>query len=179
LLELGGVRSPGRVADLHIGTYRISYLLGDLLPSATIESVDIWEDERYEIEPTLRLLRELESVPAERARLRVNRARSGKVPLPDASCDAVVLGLGLHEIPAGSPREEILSEAKRVLKPNGRLLLFEHTVDLQSLLVFGPGIAHWVRRSEWIRLMRRTFGNDVQHRRSPEAVDLFVAAPGD
>lgn len=41
LLEMGEVRRLERVADLHIGTYRISYLLRDLLPGATIESVDI------------------------------------------------------------------------------------------------------------------------------------------
>lgn len=179
LLEMGGVRSPERVADLHIGTYRISYLLRDLLPSATIESVDIWEDGRYEIEPTLKLLRDLESAPADNARLHVKRTGSGNVPLSDACCDAVVLGLGLHEIPSGAPREQIFAEARRILKPDGKLLFFEHTVDLQSLLVFGPGISHWVRRPEWLRIIAQTFGDGVQHSRSPEAIDLFVAARGD
>ena len=179
LLEIGGVRSPERVADLHIGTYRISYLLRDLLPSAAIESVDIWEDGRYEIEPTLKLLRDLETVPEDNSRLRVERSRGGNVPLPDASCDAVVLGLGLHEIPSGAPREQIFAETRRILKPDGKLLFFEHTVDLQSLLVFGPGISHWVRRPEWRRIVEQAFGDHVQHLRSPEAIDLFVAARGD
>lgn len=91
----------------------------------------------------------------------------------------MVLGLGLHEIPAAPPRARLLAEAKRVLKPDGKLLLFEHTVDLQSFLVFGPGIAHWVRRPEWTRHLEQTFGGEVRHERSLQAVDLFVATRRD
>ena len=175
LLEMGGVRNPKKVADLHIGTYRVSYLLEELLPAATIESVDIWDGTRYETERALELLRTLESVPTKRPRLKCHRAISGLVPLPAASCDVVVLGLGLHEIPSGDPRETIFAEAKRILKPDGKLLFFEHTVDFQSFLVFGPEIDHWVRRSEWLHLIEKVFGPPISHKRSPEAVDLFVA----
>lgn len=175
LLKMGNVREPRVVADLHIGTYRISYLLRDLLPSAIIESVDVWDGSRHEPEPNLKLLRALEAVPSEELRLSCRCAISGRVPLPDGSCDVVVFGLGLHEIPEGEPREEIFAEARRILKPGGTLLLFEHTVDLQSFLVFGPEIDHWVRRSEWLRLIGQVFGQRAWHRRSPEAVDLFAA----
>jgi SAM-dependent methyltransferase len=175
LLKLGDVRNPKRVADLHIGTYRISYLLADLLPSATIESVDIWDDTRYETERALVLLRALESPPRAEERIRPHQAAATHVPLANQSCDVVVLGLGLHEIPAGTEREAIFAEAKRILKPGGTCLFFEHTVDVQSLLVFGFEIDHWERRSEWLRLLQHTFGPTIQHQRSPHAIDLFSA----
>ncbi len=178
LLHLGGVGSAERVADLHIGTYRISYILADLLPGAHIESVDIWDDERYQIERALVLLRQLELPPVTEPRVHSHRTADETVPLPDGSCDVVVLGLGLHEIPEGSSRERIMSEARRILKPGGVCLLFEHTVDFQSFLVFGPEIDHWVRREEWRRLLEETFGPPVKHRRSGHAVDLFYARPG-
>jgi SAM-dependent methyltransferase len=179
LLALGDVAAPTRVADLHIGTYRISYILADLLPSAEVESVDIWDHERYETERALVLLRELESVPMGEPRVRTHAAVGEAIPLPDASCDVAVLGLGLHEIPEGSSRDLIFAEAKRILKPGGRCLFFEHTVDVQSLLVFGTGMYHWVRREEWLDLLRRAFGPDVRHRRSTHAVDLFAVSRGD
>ena len=173
LLQLGNVEAPARVADLHIGTYRVSYLLADLLPSAQVESIDLWDDERYEVERALVLLRQLESVPTGEERVSTSRVSDETLSLPDASCDVVVLGLGFHEIPEGESRSRIFAEATRVLKPGGVCLLFEHTVDLQSFLVFGTGMYHWVRREEWIRLLEEAFGGPVRHRRSPQAVDLF------
>lgn len=175
LLRLGGVESPARVADLHIGTYRVSYILADLLPGAQIESVDIWDDERYEIERALVLLRQLELPPTAEPRVRTGRTIDETIPLPDGSCDVVVLGLGFHEIPEGDSRTRIMSEAKRIVKPGGLCLLFEHTVDIQSFLVFGPEIDHWVRREEWQRLLTETFGPPIKHKRSGHAVDLFCA----
>ena len=179
LLRLGDVDAPVRVADLHIGTYRASYILADLLPSAQIESVDLWDEDRYETERALVLLRVLELVPTSEDRVSPGKAHDETLPLADDSCDAVVLGLGFHEIPAGASRDRVLSEAKRVLKPGGACLLFEHTVDLQSFLVFGTGIQHWVRRPEWVRLIEQTFGAPVRHRRSWQAVDLFSATGKD
>ena len=173
LLQLGNVEAPSRVADLHIGTYRVSYLLADLLPSAQVESIDLWDDERYEVERALVLLRQLESEPTGEERVSTSRVSNETLPLPDASCDVVVLGLGFHEIPEGESRSRIFAEAKRVLRPGGVCLLFEHTVDLQSFLVFGTGMYHWVRREEWVRLLEESFGGPVRHRRSPQAVDLF------
>lgn len=179
LLKLGAVDNPQRVADLHIGTYRISYLLADLLPTATIESVDIWDETRYETERALVLLRALESAPATEQRIQPRKAAGTHVPLPDHSCDVVVLGLGVHEIPAGAEREAIFAEAKRLLRPGGTCLFFEHTVDLQSLLVFGFEIAHWERRAEWLRLLRQSFGPGVRHQRSAQAIDLYSATRSD
>src|SRR5260370_15371422 len=45
LVELGGVKGKVTVADLHIGTYRHAFLLSDVLPEATVQSVDCWNVE--------------------------------------------------------------------------------------------------------------------------------------
>lgn len=177
LLEMAGIAAGAperlRVADLHIGTYRVSYLLADLLPAAQIKAIDIWDGGRFETEGALALLRRLEQAPAAEPRIRPMAATNGATPLPDASCDLVVLGMGLHEVPAGAPRDELFAEARRLLKPGGACCLFEHTVDLQSLLIFGPEIHHWVRREEWRAELERVFGQPARHERSGHAVDLF------
>ena len=95
------------------------------------------------------------------------------VPLADASCDAVVVGFGIHELAAGGPREKPFDEARRVLKPGGKLLLFEHIVDFENFVIFGPGIDHWPRRRDWLRLLEARFAG-VRHARARQAVDLYV-----
>ena len=85
----------------------------------------------------------------------------------------VVLGLGTHEIPANGPREQLFSEAKRILKSGGKVLLFEHGIDFHNYLIFGPAINHVTRKEDWIALMKRYF-SDVRCARTSHAIDLIA-----
>ena len=173
LLKLGGVTGPAVVADLHIGTWRHSYALSDRLPGAQIISIDIWRAGVEATEGAVRELRELEEPPPPTARLDVRAAGDGRLPLTDASVDVVVMGLGTHEV-EGAAQELLLSEARRVLKPGGTVLFFEHAKNWQSLLIFGPGISHWTSRAEWTRRLSERFSR-VRSVRTALAVDLFAA----
>lgn len=66
------------------------------------------------------------------ARSRVNAAFevafAQEIPFPDASFDVVVSTLMLHHLPRAG-REEALREARRVLKPGGRLLAVDFGAD--------------------------------------------------
>lgn len=173
LLALGGVRSPAHVADLHIGTWRHSYALHDRLPTSQITSIDIWAAGVEATEGAVRELRELELPPDPAPRLESLRAGDGKLPLGDRSVDVVVMGLGSHEV-EGEAQERLFDEARRILKPGGTLLFFEHAKNWQSFLIFGPGIAHWTEREEWTRRLAKRFSN-VRSARTLLAVDVFAA----
>jgi SAM-dependent methyltransferase len=172
LLELGGVQDGATLADLHIGTYRTAFALADLLPRSSIHSVDCWDVAGPPAEPAVADVRELEAPPIEHPRIVAHRAWNFEVPLADASCDVVVFGFGTHEIPAGGPREKLFTEARRILKPGGTALLFEHGYDLHNFVIFGPVIDHVTRKQAWLKLMAEYF-TDVNARRSSAAVDLI------
>jgi ubiquinone/menaquinone biosynthesis C-methylase UbiE len=95
------------------------------------------------------------------------------VPLEDASCDAVCFGFGTHEIPVGGAREKLFSEATRILKPGGKVLLFEHGWDAHNYVIFGPVIHHVTKRQDWDKFLRERF-DGVKYARSTQAVDLFA-----
>jgi len=173
LVDLGGLTGEITVADLHIGTYRHAFLLSDALPEATIQTVDCWNVEGESPEEAVQDVRELEAPPTSNPRIVPSRADHFTVPLPDASCDAVCFGFGTHEIPAGGAREKLFSEADRVLKPGGKVLLFEHGWDVHNYVIFGPVIHHVTKRQDWDRFLRERF-DDVKYARSSQAVDLFA-----
>ncbi len=173
LVEMSGISGPAAVADLHIGTYRHAYLLSDSLPVATIHTIDCWDVAGPPAELAVQDVRALEPPPASDSRIHPHRATNYLVPLPDASCDAVCFGFGTHEIPTGGPRETLFGEALRILKPGGRVLLFEHGYDLHNYVIFGPVIHHVTRRQDWDALLQERF-TDVRYARSTAAVDLFV-----
>ena len=174
LLELGGVAGPAVVADLHIGTYRHAFALADLLPGATVHTVDCWDAGAHAGEAAIGDVRDLEPAPTGHPRIKAGRLAADRaIPLPAASCDAVVFGFGTHEIPAGGPREALFREAARVLRPGGKALLFEHGVDPHNFLIFGPVIHHVTTRQSWHALMAAHF-DDVRAARTTHAVDLFA-----
>ncbi len=173
LVELGGVKGNVTVADLHIGTYRHAFLLSDVLPDAKIKSVDCWNVEGESPEEAVADVRDLEVPPKSNPRIESYRAEHFKVPLPDGSCEAVCFGFGTHEIPTGGPREKLFSEAIRVLKPGGKVLLFEHGWDAHNYVIFGPVIHHVTKRQDWDKFLRERF-DEVKYARSTQAVDLFA-----
>lgn len=172
LLERAEVFGPLVVADLHIGTYRHAYALAELLPEATVHALDVWDVKGPPAEAAVQDVRELELPPRDHARVRPARA-AGPLPLADGSCDVVSLGFGTHELPLAR-REALMLEARRVLRPGGKLLLFEHGNDFHNIIIFGPVIGHVTRREDWMELLRRHFGG-VGYERTSHAVDLFWA----
>ncbi|PYU41092.1 MAG: hypothetical protein DMG54_21205 [Acidobacteria bacterium] len=115
----------------------------------------------------------LEVPPTNSPRIVASKTEHFTLPLQDASCDAVCFGFGTHEIPIGGAREKLFGEAMRVLKPGGKVLLFEHGWDAHNYVIFGPVIHHVTRRQDWDKFLEERF-NDVKYARSSQAVDLFA-----
>jgi len=174
LFREAGLRDGMRIADLHIGTYRTTFALASLYPTAHVTSVDCWDVEGPPAEPAVADVRALEPPPTFDPRIQPARAVGSALPLADRAVDAVVLGFGTHEIPAGAARERLFREAARVLRPGGVVAMFEHGKDLHNFLIFGPVIDHVTRREEWLRTLARHF-TGVSYRRSSAAVDLMTA----
>jgi SAM-dependent methyltransferase len=173
LLEMGNVCGPVIVADIHIGTYRHSYALAALLPEARVYSIDCWDEKGRSDELAIQDVRDLEPPPASDPRIIPVRLWDKCLPLGDRTCDVVVFGFGTHEIPTGGQRETLFAEAERILKPGGKVLMFEHGFDFHNYLIFGPVIHHVTRRRDWEAILGRHF-DDVRHVRTSHAVDLFA-----
>ena len=83
LLQLGDVRGPVVVADLHIGTYRHAMPWPRLLPEATVYSIDCWDEEGRSDELAIRDVRDLEPPPTSDPRIIPLRAPNQALPLDD------------------------------------------------------------------------------------------------
>jgi ubiquinone/menaquinone biosynthesis C-methylase UbiE len=95
------------------------------------------------------------SSPAE-----VSDASLERLPIPDASFDAVVSTLVLCSVP---DMHAALAEIFRVVRPGGRLLFLEHVAAESSSKRF-----QWQRRGEW--LWRHLAGNCHLTRKTEQAI---------
>lgn len=68
---------------------------------------------------------------------------------PALQTDLVIAPLSIHEFRSVEERAAWFAEAKRALKPGGRILVIEHVRDLANFIAFGPGFLHFHSCAAW------------------------------
>lgn len=127
------LRGNEKLLDLGCGRGLFLIEAAKRLPNGKATGIDLWQKKDQSgnsIEQTLRNM-QLEKVNCE---IKTGDLRS--LPFEDASFDAIVSSLVIHNIPDGEGRERALSEMLRVLKPGGQftLLDFRHVKQYAEFL---------------------------------------------
>lgn len=143
------LRGDERVLDLGCGRGAVLIAAARRLPAGRVDGVDLW--------------RSVDQSGNDQAATRANPAAAGvadrvhlhtadmtELPFDDDSFDVVTAALAIHNIPTEQGRRRAVTEAIRVLKPGGRLLIadFRHTADYRDWI--GPaasirdlGVGYW------------------------------------
>jgi arsenite methyltransferase len=124
------LRGDERVLDVGCGHGLLLIGAAKLLPRGRAIGIDLWsqvDQGNNSQEATLENAR-LEGVAD---RVEVHDGDMRKLPFPDASIDAVVVNLAIHNISNREGRREAISEIARVLKPGGQVALmdFKHVAQ--------------------------------------------------
>jgi ubiquinone/menaquinone biosynthesis C-methylase UbiE len=106
--EWAGARRPQTVLDLGSGTGRFTPMLAETFGGPV-----------YGVEPSQRM-RQVAVETAAHPSVRYLEGGAEAVPLPDRSCDLVLMFLVLHHV---VDRRAAVAELRRVLRPGGRILL--------------------------------------------------------
>lgn len=105
--------------------------------------------------------------PAKHTEVSIKRAREAYPPYPgtqntttaaialdDDCADAVFLFLSAHEIRNKEERVMFFSEARRIVKPGGKIYVTEHLRDIPNLLAYNMGFFHFHSKSAWLETFR-------------------------
>jgi len=76
-------------------------------------------------------------------------------PVPAESADVVFGLLAVHELRTEAERTAWFAEARRCLRPGGRVVLAEHLRDAANFLAFGPGFLHFHSSASWLRCWKQ------------------------
>lgn len=98
-------------------------------------------------------------------------------PTGDASADAVLGLLAIHELRSEDGRAAWFAEARRCLRPDGRVVVAEHTRDAANFLAFGPGFLHFHSVASWRRSWERAGFHLSDSFRVTPWVRVFVLNP--
>jgi SAM-dependent methyltransferase len=155
----------------HSGFDEVSAALAARFPEEHWMALDHFDEARM-TEPSIRRARKL--YPPVGGTL---AARYDKWPLPDASHDVVFGLLAIHELRSEDERAAWFAEARRCLRPGGRVVLAEHLRDLANFTAFGPGFLHFHSKAGWRRAWTRAGLREVDHFRVTPWVVIFILTP--
>jgi ubiquinone/menaquinone biosynthesis C-methylase UbiE len=130
LLDSIALRGDEKVLDVGCGRGLLLIGAAKRLTSGRVTGVDIWspEDLSSNSADAVRSNARAEGVAD---RIRIEDADARKLPFANESFDAVVSSTAIHNIKEREERRQAIGEMVRVLKPGGRLALFDilHTTD--------------------------------------------------
>jgi len=98
-------------------------------------------------------------------------------PLADESCDGVFGLLAIHELRGEEERVAWFAEAKRCLRPGGRIVVAEHLRDVPNFLAFGPGFLHFHSRASWRRCWEGSGLRLADDFRVTPWIQIFILTP--
>jgi ubiquinone/menaquinone biosynthesis C-methylase UbiE len=171
----------GRVLDMGAGTGRSTLMVLEARPKTTVVALDLFS-RSYEHHfgsgqsGQERLLSNLKAARLEdRAAIQTGDMR--KLPFEAATFDGVVSTYAIDHLDRDGVNAA-LSEASRVLKPDGEFLMMVITQDLWLKFAFGPLLMHSTRSPErWTSLLQAAGFQMVEQGRCPGTLYLLARKP--
>src|SRR5690242_10477542 len=135
LLDSIGLQGTEKVLDVGCGRGLLAIGAAKRLKSGRVTGIDVWNalDLSGNSPDATKENAKLEGV-ADKVRIETSDAR--KLVYPDANYDVVMSSLAIHNLPEHEDRKQAVSEMFRVLKPGGRLLIYDilHTGEYSKVL---------------------------------------------
>jgi arsenite methyltransferase len=135
LLDGLNLRGSERALDLGCGRGPVLLALARRLPRGQAVGVDLWrsKDQTGNAADATRANAAAEGVGP---LVELHTADMTSLPFPDASFDVVASALAIHNIPTAEGRTAAVTEALRVLRPGGQMIIvdFRHAADYAGVL---------------------------------------------
>jgi ubiquinone/menaquinone biosynthesis C-methylase UbiE len=174
LAELGNLDQANVVIDITCGKLRGTRGLLPLFKQGHYFLIDIYDPEKM-MEGALHRARAIEPPLEANRRIYQRPGQVNSLPLPHNWADVIYCNFCLHEVRDPSDRDALFAEFARVLKPDGRLLIAEHGLDLPNFLAFGPGSFSFFPADTWRQHITQAGLTIQHHERWRGLVHLWVA----
>lgn len=119
-----GLRGDEKVLDVGCGRGLLAIGAAKQLKSGRVTAIDIWNPVDLSGN-SIEAAKENAKAEGVGEKVRFESGDARKLVYPDANFDAVVSSLAIHNIPDQTGRNAAIKEIVRVLKPGGRLALFD------------------------------------------------------
>jgi ubiquinone/menaquinone biosynthesis C-methylase UbiE len=148
LIDYAQLRPDDRVVCIDLGLRRTAVHIAQRLTAGQVTVVDVYNPQSNPGEP-LRRARARALKPGPDPRLEWIDGSILLLPLPDRSVRLVFMNQVLSEFWLPEDRARLLEEVRRILVPEGRLLLAERNRSRSNLLLTGLVTSSWPPAESW------------------------------
>ncbi len=152
LVNMSQGLATDHVANIDLGLRQQAILLSSHLTTGKITVVDVYNPQLTTDSALARARRQAPPAKSD-PRLIWYDGRFDLLPLPDSSVEAVFMFQVLSEFSQHGDRQALLREVRRILKPNGRLLIAEQTSSWLNWLLVGSSSAKLQPVDYWRELL--------------------------
>lgn len=167
------VSKSGKVINIHAGFDETSMLFQQKMPNAELLMYDFYNPKKH-TEVSIKRARKAYSVIKN-----TQNVSTKSLPLKDREVDTVFAIFSAHEIRDENEREIFFKELKRIIKPDGQIVLVEHLRDLPNLLAYNVGFFHFMSKTSWYKLFNKVDLSVSKKLKCTPFVSIFILKNGE
>lgn len=154
LIDYAQLRPDDRIVCLDLGLCQTAVRVAARLTTGQVKVIDVYNPQSNTGGP-LRRARAAARRPGPDPRLEWVDANIQLLPLPDRSVRLVFMNQILSEFWLPEERQQLLNEARRILVPDGRLLLAERHRSRRDLWLTGLVTSSWPPAETWPAMLKK------------------------
>jgi ubiquinone/menaquinone biosynthesis C-methylase UbiE len=140
----GIIKEPQHlIVNINAGFDETSILLQQKFPRAQLTVLDFYNPKKH---TEVSIKRARKAYPAFTG---TQQTTTTGFPLNDNTADSIFVILAAHEIRNKDERTVFFKELKRVVKPNGQIIVTEHIRDIANFTAFNIGFFHFYADGLW------------------------------
>lgn len=174
LFVMSQARPTDELAIVDLGVRRTAVAIASRLTTGQLVVLDVYHPQRTPGQPLVRLRADAPHQIAD-PRLEWYDCPISLLPLPDESVTAVFLPEILSQFAERGDHAILLREIRRILRPEGQLLLAERTRTRANQLAFGPAALHLLPDDYW-RTLLTSAGFTIRTEKQPSQLITFLRA---
>lgn len=159
---------PKRIVNINAGFDETSILIQHKFPNAELIVLDFYNPKQHTEVSIKRARKAYPPFP------NTKTVHTSNLPLDDCSIDAAFAILAAHEIREQSERIIFFAELRRIVKPDGTILVIEHLQDVANFMAYNIGFRHFHRHSDWLKTFSASGLNLQQERKITPFISAFV-----
>jgi SAM-dependent methyltransferase len=168
-----GLATTGEtIVNIHAGFDETSMLLRHKYAGAELLVFDFYDPQKHTEVSIKRARQAYAPFPG------TQRVQTQQLPAANASAKCVFLMLAAHEVRDPQELIDFLQEVRRILHPDGKVIVVEHLRDAANFMAYTVGFLHFYSRSAWLQAFEAAGLTLVQEKKVIPFVSAFILGPG-
>lgn len=173
LYQMDYVRGLGNkkkevIVNINAGFDETSILLDHFFEPQKMHVLDFYDPIKH-TEPSIKSARKLYPPPPATVKVSTNA-----LGLADCVADKIFVIFSAHEIRNEQERHTFFKEMKRIMKPNGKIIMIEHLRDSWNFFAYNIGFLHFYSRKTWLKAIQSTELHLKESKKITPFVSMFI-----